>query len=464
MKNIDHQSKVTKVQERVRELYAQKKQAKIYHGATNNTRSLGSAGLKYVDMSSFDQVVAVNEAEGYVLVEPNVPLDKLVDAVTKHGFVPPVVAEFPGITVGGAVQGGSGESSSFINGSFHDTCLEYEIVLGNGDKVTANRQQNADLFWGMSCAYGSLGILTLLKIKLVPATRYVKLTYHRTTGHDDAVKKLQKLCKTKVDFVDGILLSPQSGVIVTGEYSDETDLPKARFARLRDEWFYLHAEKVTAKKDGYQELAPLKDYLFRYDRGAFWVAKYGFEKVPFNRFNRVFFAPILKTRTLFKAVHASGYAYKIFAQDICLPQASVVDFLEFSDQEFGLYPLWLCPLKPAKNDKLTPTYLDTKLVINVGLWGHAKPSASSFKERNRLIEKRVHQLGGRKVLYAHAYYTDQEFWDIYDKPAYDKLRRKYKATTVFPDVYQKIKTRPLTFKPSKLKGLAAILKSPYKKK
>lgn len=40
-------------------------------------------------------------------------MDALVEATVKHGLVPPVVPEFPGITVGGAYNGTGGESSSF---------------------------------------------------------------------------------------------------------------------------------------------------------------------------------------------------------------------------------------------------------------------------------------------------------------------------------------------------------------
>lgn len=42
-----------------------------------------------------------NAAEKTVLVEPNVPMDKLVEATLAQGFLPKVVMELPNITVGG---------------------------------------------------------------------------------------------------------------------------------------------------------------------------------------------------------------------------------------------------------------------------------------------------------------------------------------------------------------------------
>lgn len=104
-------------------------------------------------------------------------MDKLLAFTLKHNLMPPVVPEFPGITVGGAVQGGSGESGSFKYGEFHDSCFEYEMILGNGEIVTASATQNPDLFAGTDSSYGSLGIMTKVSISLVPAHKYVELTY-----------------------------------------------------------------------------------------------------------------------------------------------------------------------------------------------------------------------------------------------------------------------------------------------
>lgn len=54
-------------------------------------------------------------------------MDRLVEATLRHGLVPPVVMEFPGIT--------AGESSSFRHGFFDESVGFVEMVLGNGDVV-----------------------------------------------------------------------------------------------------------------------------------------------------------------------------------------------------------------------------------------------------------------------------------------------------------------------------------------
>ncbi|MFZ1301087.1 MAG: FAD-binding oxidoreductase [Candidatus Microsaccharimonas sp.] len=461
--NPTHTAKVKRVQQTIKTLAASGRQAKMFHGSTNSTRPPIDPNLAIVDVSDFTEVLEINAEELYVIVEPNVPLDQLVKATRQANLVPPMVAEFPGITVGGAAQGGSGESSSHKYGLFSDICVEYEVILGNGEKVVCSATKNKDLFDGLACAFGSLGVLTALKIKLVPATKYVALTYYPTKNYAETIKQVQHYVKEGAEFVDAIQFSKNTGVVVVGEYSNTKTGPVARFGNASDEWFYLHVEKQLGKSI-FEESVPLTDYLFRYDRGGFWVAKYGFKDtaLKFNRLNRFLLAGMFKTRTLFKLMHTSGYSYRYLAQDICLPQETVVDFLKYNDKTTNIYPLWICPLKTT-TPKLAPTALDTDLVINIGIWGETELK-KNFRDINRDIEKKVHELKGRKVLYAHAYYTAEEYWDIYDKKWYDKLRNKYYAAVLFPDVHKKTLTKPIDFEPSRKRALVGLIRSPYRRK
>lgn len=48
-----------------------------------------------VDTSRLNHVVSVDAERRTALVEPNVPMDRLVEETLKYGLVPPVVMEFP---------------------------------------------------------------------------------------------------------------------------------------------------------------------------------------------------------------------------------------------------------------------------------------------------------------------------------------------------------------------------------
>ena len=456
-----HDSYLKKTQDQIRFFYSQNQKVKIYHGSTNSTRAQNFEKDKFVDVSQLNHVVEINTKEQYVLVEPNVPMDKLVEATLEYNLVPPVVMEFPGITVGGGVQGGAGESSSFKYGLFHDICLEYEIVVGNGEVFTVSPTQNPDLFYGTACSYGSLGIITLVKLRLVPAKEFVCLTYHNVKSFDEALSLTKKKVAKKVDFVDGIMFSKKLGTVMVGNFSEKQNLPISTFCGASDEWFYLHASKISKHHEEYEELIPIRDYLFRYDRGAFWMGLFVFRffKLPFIKIIRSLGDKLFKTRKIYQLLHATNLSQRFVVQDISLPENGALRFLEFVDRELHVYPLWICPLLPGKNSKLSPSCLETNLVINVGVWGEVQREFSQFVKINRDLENEVINLKGRKVLYAHAYYTQDEFWKIYDLAEYNSLREKYFATSVFPDIYTNTRVFE-QYKPSVWRGLWKFLRFP----
>jgi len=459
----NHSKKVNNISRQIKKFYKLKKKVRIYHGTTNSTRKQKFIKDQMITMSDFSEILEVNTKEKYVIVEPNVPMDMLVKATLQHGFVPPVVMEFPGITVGGGIQGGAGESSSFKYGGFHQTCLEYEMILGNGTVVTVSPRKHADLFWGTACSYGSLGIITKVKLRIIPAKKYVQLSYHRVNSFAQSITVQEEQLKERIDFIDGILFSNKLGTIMTGVFSDKKPLPIETFLKAKDDWFYTHAEKITKKYDTWQELIPIEDYLFRYNRGAFWVGKYVYTKMltPFNRVTRFIFDPFMHTRFLYRFLHAINISQRQIIQDFCLPKKNVQSFLNYVDKKVKVYPIWLLPgFLSDKHDNLSPGYLKSELIIDVGVWGKVKGDYSHLIQLNRELEKELYKYKGRKVLYAHQYYTREEFWKIYNKKWYETLRKKYFAGEVFPDVYEKTHVAE-KYNYSIIKGLLDVLKSPF---
>ncbi len=82
-----------------------------------------------VDTSAMSRVLKIDTERKTALVEPNVPMDSLVEATLQHGLIPPVVMEFPGITVGGGFAGTSGESSSFRYRSFDRSTVNFHALF-----------------------------------------------------------------------------------------------------------------------------------------------------------------------------------------------------------------------------------------------------------------------------------------------------------------------------------------------
>ncbi|MGB4834175.1 MAG: FAD-binding protein [Candidatus Moraniibacteriota bacterium] len=462
----NHREKVQRLQADVRRFFAAKKKVRIYHGGTNSTRPLPHQRDSIVDISSFTEVLSLDPEEESAWVEPNVPMKALVDATLAQGLIPPVVMELRSITVGGGIQGGAGESSSFRFGLFHDNCLAFEAVLGNGDIITASPTENPEFFTGLPCTYGTIAVITAAKLKLIKAKPYVRLRYDRVENYTKAITQIKAATqRPEIDFIDAIIFRPGHGVVMTGSYTDITNaVPLQQTLRARDDWFYIQAEKITRRHAHAETVLPIRDYLFRYNRGAFWTGRYGFEllHLPFIRALRFILSPIFKTRILYHLLHTTGVSQRYLIQDCSLPQETIFQFLDFLDSEIKIYPLWICPLRPPRV-VATATYgfLDTELMINVGIWGKADLPYTAFVALNRRLEKIVTQLKGCKVLYAHSYYTEEEFWSIYRRDYYDRLRELAFAHTVFPNIYEKVIVKEQV-RQAILTGLLRGLLPPYR--
>lgn len=466
-----HKQAVATIAAAVRGYFERSEPYRIFHGSTNSTRPRPKPGgaNRFVDISSLSNVLSVDRAARTALVEPNVPMDRLVEQTLRHGLVPPVVMEFPGITAGGGFAGTAGESSSFKHGFFDDTVESVEMVLGNGEVVKASREERRDLFEGAAGAVGTLGVTTLIELRLLEAKRFVKTTYHRVHSVAEALAKVRaETGNLDNDYVDGILYSRDHGVVITGRLTDDkpVEAEPQTFSGAWDPWYYMHVQERTSlplATGSPQELAsttdkstgtpatdyiPLAEYLFRYDRGGFWVGQSAFRyfwMVPFTRFFRWLLDDFLHTRMLYRALHGSGESARFVVQDLALPYGTAEEFIDYTADNFDIWPLWLCPLRQhapptfhPHTGEVDPSTGEASEILNIGVWGWGPKNPDAFVAKNRQLEDKLVQLNGKKWFYAHTYYSPDEFWSLYDKSWYDGLREKYSATHL-PSVYDKVK-------------------------
>lgn len=451
-----HDTDVRRIAAEVEAFHARKEPFRIFHGSTNSTRP--PHGQRVVDISALNRVLSVDETTMTAVVEPNVPMDRLVDATLEHGLLPPVVMEFPGITVGGGFAGSAGESSSFKHGGFHSIVTAIEMILANGQVVTASPTERPDLFRGAAGGLGTLGIVSKLELRLIKGAKYVRATYCIYNSHKTVTTAIElETQRESNDFVEGIIYTSALGVVITGMLTDE--LPKAfrptTFSRPSDPWFYMHVKKrVTPEvqsnvvESSVVDYIPVRDYLFRYDRGGFWTGELAFQYfrfVPFNKVTRRLLNRLMHTRNLYRAGLGGGsrMTFRYIVHDLSLPYSGVDAFLDHVEKDLGIYPLWLCPLPPIEAPTFHPSTLEpgghkAQPMLNVGVWGMGSSDLDTFVRKNRDLEAKVRELGGRKVLYSHTYYTEDEFWDIYGREWYDELRQKYHATTL-PTAYDKVR-------------------------
>jgi delta24-sterol reductase len=78
-------------------------------------------------------------------------------------------------------------------------------------------------------------------------------------------------------FVDAVCFGKDSFVLMLGNFATKLQIEEKRFPifSIRHSWspfFYQHFLPHNGKIEASEELMPTLEYLFRYDRGAFWCA------------------------------------------------------------------------------------------------------------------------------------------------------------------------------------------------
>src|SRR5690606_7740111 len=109
-------------------------------------------------------------------------------------------------------------------------------------------------------AFGTLGILSRLTFRLIPAKPFVRVTYEAFERLEDYLAAIQgHFERQDVDFMDGIIHSPREHVLSLGTFVDEAPYTN------RYDWMKIYYESTRERGEDFLGTA---DYFFRYDRGV----------------------------------------------------------------------------------------------------------------------------------------------------------------------------------------------------
>lgn len=115
-----------------------------------------------------DRVLALDESQPSVLVEPGITYARLGDWLDARGWALPNLASLPHLTVGGAVATGT-HGSGDRNGSLATAVVGIEIVTPGGEVHRFDRDEHPDVFPGVVVSLGALGVVRSLRLRIVPA-------------------------------------------------------------------------------------------------------------------------------------------------------------------------------------------------------------------------------------------------------------------------------------------------------
>jgi FAD/FMN-containing dehydrogenase len=397
-----------------------------------------------IDLRHFSSVIAVDPAAGTLDAEGMATYADLVDATLARGTMPAVVPQLKSITLGGAVAGVGIEATSFRQGLVHDTVTALEVLTGDGRVVVCTADNaHRELFHGFPNSYGTLGYALRVTARTLPVKRYVRVDHRRFADPQAYFAAIGQECAGgDADFLDGAVFAPDLLVLCAGRFVDE--------APFASDYTYenIYYRSLTERASDY---LTAHDYLWRWDTDWFWCSKNVGAQNPWlrrvfgrRRLNSITYQRIMRWNSRAGATafvnRLRGVHAESVIQDVDIPLEAAAEFLAFLRAEVGILPIWICPIRAPGPERAATLYRlpPGGPSINFGFWDVVRTQAARETGFvNRRIERKVAELGGIKSLYSDSYYTADEFWAIFDRPAYLALKREYDPRNTRGDLYAK---------------------------
>lgn len=403
-------------------------------------------------------ILAIDTERQTLRVEPLATMGQISRHLIAQGWTLPVVPELDSLTVGGLIMGFGVETSSHKYGLFQHICQSFEVVTAEGKLVKCSPSENAELFYQIPWSHGTLGFLVAAELTIIPVKTYVRLSYQPVYDLEALVDLFGHACSDTQhnDFVEGLVYSRDQAVIMTGQFVDAvgTDGPLNAIGLWFKPWFYKHAETYLQHGNSAVEYVPVRDYFHRHTRAYFWAME---EIIPFG--NHPIFRALLgwalppsiellkytETQTTQKLREK----YHVI-QDMLMPIRHLKASIQYFDQHFSLYPLWLAPMA-IKDNGGQPGFIHPlrttdgtieEMYVDVGAYG--TPGKKDFDNASALplLEQFVIEHQGYQALYARTYLTETDFRRMFDHSHYDRLRERLPyCRQAFGDVYDKVSSK-----------------------
>ena len=164
--------------------------------ATNHAGSCSTPqGGVVLNVAGLTRILQINTQEGFALVEPGVITGQLQEQLATLGFFyAPDPASQAVCTLGGNVAQNASGARCLKYGGTLDHLLEVTCVLPTGQTVQLSRQDNGPDWPGLlTGSEGTLGIITQLKVKILPLVPHIKTFLATFPSLEDCVQTVTDL-------------------------------------------------------------------------------------------------------------------------------------------------------------------------------------------------------------------------------------------------------------------------------
>lgn len=264
-------------------------------GRSYGDASFNSSG-RTILMERLDRFLEFDRATGILECEAGVRLDELLRYFVPRGFFPPVVPGTKYVTLGGSLACDVHGKNHHRDGQLSRHVLDFKLLTPSGELIRCSRDENNDLFWATIGGMGLTGVITELRLRLVPIeSAFLVVDYDRAADLDRALELMDETdrrYKYSVAWIDGlargrnlgrsVLMSANPASGATGDLS----LHRRRTLSIPSLWpgQLLNGTAMRAfnslyyerfRRTGREVLTHLEPFFFPLDRIEHWNHLYG---------------------------------------------------------------------------------------------------------------------------------------------------------------------------------------------
>jgi xylitol oxidase len=121
-----------------------------------------------ISLRALDEIASIDEQAGTATMEAGASYGQVCEALDDRGYALQNLASLPHISIVGAAATGT-HGSGADNQNMAAAVSGVELIDANGDLVTLTRQNDGWVFNGVPVHLGGLGLITKVKVDLVPS-------------------------------------------------------------------------------------------------------------------------------------------------------------------------------------------------------------------------------------------------------------------------------------------------------
>lgn len=126
--------------------------------------------------------------------------------------------------------------------------------------------------------------------------------------------------------------------------------------------------------------------------------------------------------------------------DTFIPFSKATEFMDWYRREVDFFPLWCVPYKRVREyewndgDFIRKSQGD-ELFLDLAIYGLRRNDGKNYY---KIIEGELMEIGAIKTLITPNYYSEEDFWKIWNKANFDRVKRVTDPDNIFRCLYEKM--------------------------